>query len=78
MMLPTTDTGPEREWGPRKYCLNDKSMNSMSHTLDALRRALDAKIESLTKTVGYKVNIQKSKATMKHLKQKSGKTSHLL
>ena len=48
---------------------------------DSTKKPLDL-IGEFGETVGYKVNIQKSKAfckpTMKYPKQKSGKKSHLI
>ena len=49
----------------------------IENPIDSTKKLLNL-INEFGKTAGYKVNIQKSKATMKHQKQKSGKKSHLI
>ena len=53
----------------------------IENCIDSTKKLLDL-INEFGKTVGYKVNTQKSKAffisTMKYQKQKSGKKSHLI
>ena len=53
----------------------------MENPIDSTKRLVDL-IKEFCKTAGYKVNTQKSKAslspTMKYQKQKTGKTSHLI
>ena len=53
----------------------------IENPIDSTKKLLNL-INEFGKTVGYKVNSQKSKAicipTTKHQKQKSGKKSHLI
>ena len=59
----------------------DNMIVYMENPIDSTKKLLNL-INEFGKTVGYKVNSQKSKAicipTTKHQKQKSGKKSHLI
>ena len=55
----------------------DDMIVCMENLIDSTKKLLDL-INELGKTAGYKVNTQKSKASMKHQKQKSAKKSHLI
>ena len=68
---------PNWKGGTKLSLFADDMIVYMENPIDSTKKLLDL-INEFGKTAGYKINTQKSKASMKHQKQKSAKKSHLI